>query len=66
MKTWRMRLETLDGRRLSTATALLRLLLATIGYGAAGITVLWALFDRDRQFLHDRLSGTRLVSSAPR
>ena len=23
--------------------------------------VLWALFDRDRQFLHDRLTGTRLV-----
>ena len=21
----------------------------------------WALFDRDRQFLHDRLAGTRLV-----
>jgi hypothetical protein len=24
----------------------------------------WALFDRDRQFLHDRLAGTRLVLSA--
>ena len=36
--------------------------LATIGYLAMGITILWALIDRDRQFLHDRLSGTRLVS----
>jgi uncharacterized RDD family membrane protein YckC len=25
-------------------------------------TVLWARFDPDRQFLHDRLAGTRLVS----
>jgi len=23
--------------------------------------ILWALVDRDRQFLHDRLAGTRLV-----
>jgi uncharacterized RDD family membrane protein YckC len=26
-------------------------------------TLLWAAFDADRQFLHDRLAGTRLVSS---
>jgi hypothetical protein len=25
-----------------------------------GISLLWALFDRERQFLHDRLAGTRL------
>ena len=24
-------------------------------------SILWALVDRDRQFLHDRLAGTRLV-----
>lgn len=29
--------------------------------GIAGIGPGWALFDRDRQFLHDRLAGTRLV-----
>lgn len=27
----------------------------------SGIGLGWALFDRDRQFLHDRLAGTRLV-----
>ncbi len=26
-------------------------------------SVLWAWFDRDRQFLHDRLAGTRLASA---
>jgi uncharacterized RDD family membrane protein YckC len=26
-----------------------------------GISIVWALFDRDRQLLHDRLAGTRLV-----
>ena len=25
------------------------------------LSILWALVDRDRQFLHDRLAGTRLV-----
>ena len=27
-------------------------------------TILWARFDADHQFLHDRMSGTRLVSVA--
>jgi uncharacterized RDD family membrane protein YckC len=27
----------------------------------AGLSFLWALIDRDRQFLHDRIAGTRLV-----
>lgn len=26
-----------------------------------GVGLGWALFDRDRQFLHDRLAGTRLI-----
>jgi len=26
-----------------------------------GISLVWALFDRERMFLHDRLAGTRLV-----
>jgi len=27
------------------------------------INFLWALVDRDRQFLHDRIAGTRVVRS---
>jgi uncharacterized RDD family membrane protein YckC len=29
------------------------------------VGLLWALVDRDRQFLHDRLAGTRLVAVPP-
>ena len=29
-------------------------------------TILWARFDPDHQFLHDRMAGTRLVSVADR
>jgi uncharacterized RDD family membrane protein YckC len=61
MKTWRMRLETVDGMRVAMPRALLRAALATAGYLLLGISVIWAFIDRDRQFLHDRLAGTRLV-----
>lgn len=36
-------------------------LLAFITLAVSGVSLGWALFDRDRQFLHDRLAGTRLV-----
>jgi len=39
--------------------------LAIVGVALAGVGVGWALFDRDRQFLHDRLAGTRLVLVPP-
>ena len=42
-------------------TAMLRFLLALF-LVPTGISIVWALFDRERQFLHDRLAGTRLVS----
>jgi uncharacterized RDD family membrane protein YckC len=29
-------------------------------------TILWSLVDPDRQFLHDRLAGTRIVAAEPR
>lgn len=61
MKTWRMRLETVDGMRVTTSRALLRAALAAAGYLLLGVSVIWAFIDRDRQFLHDRLAGTRLV-----
>ena len=35
--------------------------LALVMLAVCGLGLGWALFDRDRQFLHDRLAGTRLV-----
>ena len=57
MKAWRIRLVDVTPRR-----ALLRFL-AALFLVPTGISLLWALFDRDRQFLHDRLAGTRLVDA---
>jgi uncharacterized RDD family membrane protein YckC len=40
--------------------------LALITLAVTGLSLGWALFDRDGQFLHDRLAGTRLVLVAER
>ncbi len=61
MKTWRIRLVRDDGGPVNWGRALHRYFLALLGLLAAGLGFLWALVDRDRQFLHDRLAGTALV-----
>jgi uncharacterized RDD family membrane protein YckC len=60
MKTWRIRLETAEGGRVGLPRAAGRYVLALVGVAALGVGFLWAFLDRDRQFLHDRLAGTRL------
>ena len=64
MKTWKIRLVRFDGAAVDPARALHRYLLALVGLLAAGLGFAWALIDRDRQFLHDRLAGTALVDAA--
>lgn len=61
MKTWRLRLVRRDGGRASRRDAAFRFVFATCSLLAAGAGFLWAMCDRDRQFLHDRLAGTRIV-----
>jgi uncharacterized RDD family membrane protein YckC len=61
MKTWRLRLVAADGSALSVRQAALRYVVALAGMLLAGVGFLWALFDRDHQFLHDRLARTRIV-----
>lgn len=62
MKTWHLRVTSADGRPLRLKQACLRFVYALIGI-ALGFGILWALFDRDRQFWHDRMAGTKLVMS---
>jgi uncharacterized RDD family membrane protein YckC len=61
MKTWKIRLLTRTGKPAGLGQGILRFLTALVGIACAGFGLLWALWDRDRQFLHDRISGTRLV-----
>lgn len=61
MQTWKFRVVSVDGRRLNLKQALARYLFAVIGIFLGGCGILWALFDREGQFLHDRLAGTRII-----
>lgn len=61
MKTWRIRLVTTDGSTLSLWQALRRVALASLSLGLCGLGIIWALFDKDRQFWHDHMGGTRLI-----
>jgi len=61
MKTWKLVLIGDDGRRLRPLQAVLRYLLAWPSVLLCGIGIFWAFFDKDRQFLHDRIAGTRIV-----
>lgn len=61
MRTWKIRLVSVNGAPAAMDQLLLRFMLAWPSVLFFGVGVVWAVFDRDRQFLHDRLSGTRLV-----
>jgi uncharacterized RDD family membrane protein YckC len=66
MQTWRLKLvDARDGHHPATARCWLRYALCWPSVLLFGIGLLWALIDRDRQFLHDRLSGTCIVLLPP-
>jgi uncharacterized RDD family membrane protein YckC len=55
MKAWHVRVVEVTPRK-----ALLRFVLAFL---LLPVSIPWALVDREGQFLHDRLAGTRLVQA---
>ena len=57
MQAWKIRLVNVTPGR-----ALIRFLLALFLVPTL-VSIVWSLFDRDRQFLHDRLAGTRLTDA---
>lgn len=60
MQSWRLRIETEDGRRPGIGQASLRFVAAILSWLPAGLGFWWQLWDRDKLCWHDRLSGTRL------
>ena len=55
MRAWKIRLVDV-----TPGKAVARFLIAA---ALLPLSILWALVDHDRQFLHDRLAGTRLVNT---
>lgn len=63
LKTWRLRIVTRDGAPLTWEHALKRYAFALPGILLLGAGFAWAFVDRERLFLHDRLAGTRIVTT---
>ena len=63
MKTWKLILVSNDGRPLRPLQAVLRYLAAWPSILIGGLGIFWALFDKDKQFLHDRIAGTRIIQT---
>jgi len=63
MQTWKMRVVSVKGEKLTKKQAITRYLLAILSFSFFGVGIFWALFDRDHQFLHDRLAGTRIITA---
>mgnify|MGYP002400721028 FL=1 len=61
MQTWKLRIVNSDGKPVSLRQGWIRYALAWPSVLLFGAGLIWALIDKDRQFLHDRLAGTRIV-----
>ncbi|MGP1716472.1 MAG: RDD family protein [Methylophilus sp.] len=60
-QTWKLKVVDQQGQLLGWQQATLRYVVASVLFMPAGLTLWWAIVDRDQQFLHDRLLGTRIV-----
>ncbi|QDC43279.1 RDD family protein [Methylophilus medardicus] len=60
-QTWKFKVVSADGRLLDLPHAMMRYVLAGVLLLPAGLTLWWALLDREQQFLHDRLLGSRII-----
>ena len=65
MQTWKLRLIRSDGSPPLLGQLLLRYFLSWPSLLFYGAGLFWVFFDRDRQFLHDRLAGTRITFVLP-
>ena len=66
MRTWHLKLARADGMAIDWRAAWLRYVLAVPGLFLFGAGYWWAFVDRDGQFLHDRLAGTRVLRDRSR
>jgi uncharacterized RDD family membrane protein YckC len=65
MQTWKLKIVGVDGSPPELRQLLLRYLLSWPSVLFYGAGLIWAIRDRDRQFLHDRLAGTRIIFALP-
>jgi uncharacterized RDD family membrane protein YckC len=61
MKTWRLRVQGVDGGPLSRRQAVVRFFASLLSLAPAGLGYLWILVDKDQRAWHDQLSNTVVV-----
>lgn len=61
MQAWRLRIDTLEGARISWRQVLLRIVGASISAACLGLGYWWILFDPEKCAWHDRISRSRVV-----
>ncbi len=62
MQTWKIRVISTNGERISIWQAIARYFFAVTSISFFGCGIIWALFDREGQFLYDRLAGTKIIN----
>ncbi|NOS96238.1 MAG: RDD family protein [Methylotenera sp.] len=63
MQAWNMKIVNQENKTLTLSHALARYMLASLSLLLCGAGFLWAIFDYDKLFLHDRLLKNRIVSA---
>ena len=62
MQTWKIRVISTKGGGISIWQAIARYFFAVTSISFFGCGVIWALFDREGQFLYDRLAGNKNIN----
>ena len=63
-QTWKIKLVNQAGDTLNTRLAIIRYILSSLSALILGFGFIWALLDKDRLYLHDRLMKTRFIPVA--
>lgn len=61
MQSWRLQLETTNGRDVTLGAATIRFFASLLSWLPIGLGFFWSLWDKEKLTWHDRLSGTRIV-----
>jgi uncharacterized RDD family membrane protein YckC len=61
MKTWKLRIVSLQGGHVSWRQAAIRFVIALLSWGCCGLGFIWSLFDKDKRCWHDMASATKMI-----
>ena len=62
MQAWRLKVVAQNNAPLPKSTAIIRYLLASLSLALFGLGFVWAVLDKERLFLHDRLLKSKIIA----